>query len=83
MCSMPSPSSPSRFAAGTSQSSKTSSAVVEARMPSLSLSFWPSEKPGEALLDEEERERARALVARPRVDEEDVAELGVVDARRW
>ena len=46
MCVTASPSSPSRLPAGTRQSSKTSSAVVEARMPSLSLIFWPSRKPG-------------------------------------
>ena len=45
MCTMESPSSPIRFATGTSQSSNTSSAVVEARMPSLSLIFCPFSKP--------------------------------------
>jgi len=41
----PRPSSPSRFAAGTRQSSNTSSAVSEARMPSLS-SVFETVKPG-------------------------------------
>ncbi len=41
----PSPSAPRRFATGTRQSSKTNSAVSEARMPSLS-SVFPTWKPG-------------------------------------
>ena len=45
MCSVAQPSSPTRLAAGMGQSSKTSSAVGEARTPSLSRSFWPNEKP--------------------------------------
>jgi hypothetical protein len=40
----PSPSVPSRFSAGTSTSSKISSAVSDARQPSLS-SFFPDRKP--------------------------------------
>ena len=40
------PSSPTRFAAGTSQSSKTSSPIDEARQPSLPVIFWPSLNPG-------------------------------------
>ena len=41
----PMPSRPSRFAAGTRASSKTSSAVTLARMPIL-CSFLPKENPG-------------------------------------
>ena len=41
-----SPSAPTKWAAGTTTSSKTSSAVGDARIPSLSFSRWPSEKPG-------------------------------------
>ena len=40
------PSCPTRCRAGTVQSSNSNSAVVDARIPSLSLIFWPSEKPG-------------------------------------
>jgi hypothetical protein len=40
-------SSPTWFAAGTRQSSKTSSAVIDARMPHLSSIFWPSENPSQ------------------------------------
>ena len=40
----PTPTSPTTFAAGTSQPSRISSHVLEARMPSLS-SFLPTEKP--------------------------------------
>ena len=41
----PSPTPPSTFSSGTSQSSKTSSQVFEPRIPSLS-SFCAVEKPG-------------------------------------
>ena len=43
----PPPSAPSRFAAGTRQSSKISSDIVEPRMPSLSM-WLLVEKPGQS-----------------------------------
>mmetsp|Transcript_20195 Transcript_20195/g.41244 ORF Transcript_20195/g.41244 Transcript_20195/m.41244 type:complete len:225 (+) Transcript_20195:404-1078(+) len=46
MQSVAPPSAPTKLAAGTSTSSRTSSAVGDARMPHLSLSRCPREKPG-------------------------------------
>ena len=64
---------------GDPQSSKMSSQVMEARMPSLS-SFLPTEKPGKSLLHEE---RGDALVAGTAIDggedEEEPGLLGVGD----
>ena len=45
MHTVASPSPPTRFSAGTRTSSNTSSAVGDARIPSLSFSRCPSEKP--------------------------------------
>ena len=47
MCVMPPPSPPSRFSAGTQQSSKMSSPIVLARMPILGDLGCSVEKPGE------------------------------------
>ena len=46
MCSIALPSAPTRLAAGTRQPENTSSAVGDARMPSLPLMRWPRLKPG-------------------------------------
>ena len=56
----PCPSAPSRWAAGTRQCSNRSSAVSDARMPSLS-SVFTTVKPGRALLDEERRDPVVSL----------------------
>jgi hypothetical protein len=53
-----SPSAPTRFSAGTTQSSKTSSAVDDARMPQLVLDLLPEREALHALLDDEHRELA-------------------------
>src|SRR5215210_6158234 len=47
-CLKPSPTSPKRFASGTTQASKIISAVSEARIPSL-FSFLPPQKPAAPL----------------------------------
>ena len=62
---MPPPSLPSRFSAGTRQSSKISSHIVDARMPSFGI-FGLVEKPANAALDDERRDPIVEL----RVDEE-------------
>ena len=60
-------------------SSKTSSAVGDARIPSLSFSRWPSEKPGIPFSTTKSEIAATASLGPggARVDEEGVAELGV------
>ncbi len=74
-----SPVLPTRFAAGTRQSSKRSSAVRRRAHAELVGDLLAEREARRALLDDEQREAPRAAAAGLRVDEEDVAQLGVAD----